>query len=97
MTDMNFATIIGLVAAVGVFGAAILVGGDFMSLVDVGSMMIVIVGTIAATILRFKLDDFFVADLTALKVRLGNKTRSPSKVVERLRELSQIACKEGLE
>ena len=44
MTEMDFATIIGLVAGIGVVGAAILVGGDFMSFVDVGSMMIVIGG-----------------------------------------------------
>ena len=85
---MDFATIIGLVAGIGVVGAAILVGGDFMSFVDVGSMMIVIGGAIAATILRFTLGDVFVAFLTALKVSFGNKTRSPTEVVERLRELS---------
>lgn len=95
MTEMDFATIIGLVAGVGVVGAAIFVGGDFMSFVDIGSMMMVIGGAIAATILRFTLGDVFVAFLTALKVSFGNKTRSPSEVVERLRELSQIARKEG--
>lgn len=41
---MDFAKIISLVAGVGVVGADILVGGDFMSFVDVGSMMIVIGG-----------------------------------------------------
>lgn len=92
---MDFATIIGLIASIGVVGTAILVGGDFMSFVDVGSMMIVICGAIAATILRFTLGDFFFAFLTVLKVSFGNKTRSPTEVVERLRELSQIALKEG--
>ena len=32
MTDLDFATIIGLVAGVGAVDAAILVGGDFISI-----------------------------------------------------------------
>ena len=59
MTDMDIAIIIGLTAGVGVVGAATLVGGDFMSFVDIESTMIVIGGIIAATVLRFTLGDVF--------------------------------------
>lgn len=92
---MDFATIIGLIAGLGVVGAAIFMGGDFMSFVDMGSIMIVIGGAIAATVLRYTLGMVMVALMTALKTSFGNKTRSPTEVVERLRELSQVARKGG--
>ena len=92
---MDLATIIGLIAGIGVVMAAIFLGGDFMSFVDVASMMIVIGGAIAATVLRFTFGQVFGALITALKTAFGNKTRSPTEVVERLRELSQIARKGG--
>jgi chemotaxis protein MotA len=50
---MDLATIIGILAGLGVVLAAIFMGGDFMSFVDVGSVMIVIGGAIAATVIRF--------------------------------------------
>lgn len=92
---MDLATIIGLAAGLGVVGAAIFLGGDFMSFVDIKSVMIVIGGAIAATVLRFTLGQVMVALMTALKTSFGNKTRSPTEVVERLRELSQVARKGG--
>jgi chemotaxis protein MotA len=92
---MDLATIIGLIAGLGVVGAAIFLGGDFMSFVDVASVMIVIGGAIAATILRFTLGQVGLALVTALKTSFGNKSRSPAEVISRLRELSQIARKGG--
>ena len=58
---MDIATIIGLLAGLGVVGAAIFLGGDFMSFVDISSMMIVIGGAISATVLRFTLGQVAVA------------------------------------
>ncbi len=92
---MDLATIIGLLAGLGVVGAAIFMGGDFMSFVDIGSVMIVVGGAIAATILRFTLGQVLIALMTALKTGFGNKARSPTDVVDRLRELAQIARKGG--
>ena len=92
---MDLATIIGLIAGLAVVGAAIFLGGDFMTFVNIPSFMIVIGGAIAATVLRFTLSQVFVALITALKVSFGNKSRSPSDVIGRLRELSQLARKGG--
>ena len=92
---MDLATIIGILAGLGVVLAAIFMGGDFMSFVDVGSVMIVIGGAIAATVIRFTFGAVVFAFGTAIKTSFGNKTRSPTEVVERLRELSQIARKGG--
>lgn len=92
---MDLATIIGLIAGLAVVGGAIFAGGDFMSFVDIPSMMIVIGGAIAATVLRFTFGQVAVALVTGLKTSFGNKSRSPTEVVERLRELSQIARKGG--
>lgn len=92
---MDIATIIGLIAGIGVVIAAILLGGDLMSFIDIPSVMIVIGGAIAATVLRFTLGQVMVALITALKTSFGNKTRSPTEVVGRLRELGQIARKNG--
>ncbi len=92
---MDLGTIIGLLAGIGVVAAAIFLGGDFLSFVDVPSMTLVVGGAISATVLRFTLAQVMVALITALKTSFGNKTRSPTAVIERLRELAQIARKGG--
>jgi hypothetical protein len=54
---MDLATLIGLGSGTAVVLVAIFLGGDFMAFVDVPSLLLVIGGAMAATILRFTLAD----------------------------------------
>ena len=71
---MGLATLIGLGAGTAVVLVAIMMGGDFMSFVNVPSLLIVIGGAIAATVLRFTLVDV----VTALRTGARGRLRSSS-------------------
>ena len=71
---MDLATLIGLGAGTAVVLVAIMMGGDFMSFVNVPSLLIVIGGAIVATVLRFTLADV----VTALRTGARGRLRSSS-------------------
>lgn len=49
---MDLATIIGMIAGAVVIGIAIMLGGSFSQFVDIPSVLIVIGGGLAATLIR---------------------------------------------
>ena len=81
---MDLATLIGLASGTAVVLVAIFMGGDFMTFVNVPSLLIVIGGAIAATILRFTLADVITALKTgiaaAMSQRVGDVKMTPSEV-----------------
>ena len=50
---MDIATIVGLVAGIGVICGAILMSGGFGMFVDIPSVVVVLGGTFAATLMKF--------------------------------------------
>lgn len=92
---MDLATIIGLVGALGVIGAAILVGGSAGIFLNVPSILIVVGGTVMATLIKFPLGQF----LGAFKVvgrAFRYKSEDPKALIDQTVELAQVARKEGL-
>ena len=58
---MDLATIIGFIAACGVVGIGILMGGPVGVLVDGASMFIVVAGSLAVVLMRSSVGDFMGA------------------------------------
>ena len=92
---MDFATLLGLVAAVGVIVAAIATGGDFGMFINPPSLMIVVGGTIGAVLMKVQLSNFFGAFKVALKAFL-HKSESASDIIEEAMVLADAARKNGL-
>ena len=54
---MDIATVVGLLAAIGILGSAILSGGDPSMYLDFASFLIVFGGTLASTLMNYPLRD----------------------------------------
>ena len=87
---MDLATLIGLGAGTAVVLMAILMGGDFMSFVNVPSLLIVISGVIAATVLRFTLADVMTALKTGIAAALGQSKSTPRMLIQEISELAKL-------
>ncbi len=92
---MDLATLLGLLGGFGVIIGAIAVGGSVLLFINVPSIIIVIGGTIAATLMQFPLGHFFRAFKVALKAFIS-KVEEPAKLIEEAMTLSQVARKSGL-
>lgn len=92
---MDFATLLGLLAASGVIVAAIATGGDMVLFVNTPGLMIVIGGTIGATLMKFPLGNCFGAFKVALKAFL-HKGEKPTKIIDEALELAELARKNGV-
>ncbi len=93
---MDIATIIGLLAGMGLLGAAMSLGaGGISSFVDVPSILVVIGGTSAATLVMFPLQLVLVSFKTIIKAFV-NKTASPSEAIATLTSMTVIVRKEGM-
>ena len=92
---MDLATIIGLIAGLAVVGGAIFAGGDFMSFVDIPSMMIVFGGAIAAILINFPLSNCLGSFSVIMKCFLF-KLPDPFRIIEQMKEMAGTAKKDGL-
>ncbi|MCT4654617.1 MAG: MotA/TolQ/ExbB proton channel family protein [Cohaesibacter sp.] len=92
---MDIATIIGMVASLGVVLAAILMGGTLGQFVDIPSVLIVIGGGLAATLIRFTLGGIGGAIVTGGKVAFGGSKVNARDMIEKITELADVARKSG--
>ncbi len=92
---MDIASVVGFVLAYVIIGTAISLGGPFILFVNTPSMLIVIGGTFAVTLMRVTLADF----LGSFKIGLKGffyKLDVPKNLIEESIELANIARKEGI-
>lgn len=92
---MDIATIIGIVAAFGVVGFAISMGGSFGAFVDVPSILIVFGGGLAATLIRFSLGGVMGAFMQGSKVAFGGKTPNSRDLIEEVAQIADVMRKQG--
>ena len=92
---MDLATLIGLVAVILVIVGAIVVGGDIAVFINPASIIIVIGGTLAATIIRVSLKQFMGSFKVGLKAVL-HKATTPEQLIQEAVELANVARKEGI-
>ena len=93
---MDIATLIGIVAGLGVIGAAIFLGGDFGSFVNVPSILVVFGGTAAATLIKFPLKEVMTSFKTGASIAFKNTTINPQAIYDQAIEMSGIVRKNGL-
>ncbi len=92
---MDIATIAGIVAGAVIVGIAILMGGDPGTFINVPSILIVIGGGFAATVIRFPLANVFSALILGAKVAFTHKKTSPKEMIDEITILAEIIRKEG--
>lgn len=92
---MDLATLIGIGLGIFLIFISIFLGGDVMGFVDIMSVLIVVGGTIAATLVNFPLATVMeVVDIS--KNAFLHKEESPAEVIESLVDLAEKARREGI-
>lgn len=92
---MDLATLIGLVGALITIGAAIVLGGAPTAFFNVPSLLIVILGTLLVTLMKFSIGQFLGATKVAIKAFLF-KVPEPQELIEKSVELANQARTSGL-
>jgi chemotaxis protein MotA len=92
---MDIATIIGIVTGIGFVLATILLGSGLGIFINIPSLMIVVGGTFAATLIAYPLKDFLMVIGLAIKVFIF-KIDNQEDLIKNLVEISNKARKGGL-
>ena len=92
---MDLATLAGLLGVFGIVIAAMLMAGTGSMFLDVPSLLIVLVGTMFAVLMKFTLGQFLGAFKVAIKAFSFNLAK-PEQIIEEVVELADAARKGGL-
>jgi len=92
---MDIATIAGILAGSTVVAVAIVIGGDVGSFVNVPSVLIVVGGAFAATVIRFPLANVFSALILGGKVAFTHKHTNAKEMIEIIADLAAVVRKDG--
>jgi chemotaxis protein MotA len=92
---VDLASLVGLVGAFGIVIFAMMLGGSIGMFVDVPSVLIVIVGSVFAVMMKFELGQFLGAMKVAGKA-FSFKMAKPDTLVGEIVELAGLARKGGL-
>jgi chemotaxis protein MotA len=92
---MDLATILGIVSAFGLVFIAIVMGGGVGIFVNIPSLMIVVGGTMGATMINYPLKDVFKA-VSVVKNAFFSKNLSTDDMVKRFVEFGGKARREGI-
>lgn len=92
---MDIATIVGMIVGAAVIVVAILLGGSFGMFVDIPSVLIVVGGGLAATLIRFPLAGILKAFATGGKVAFQHKKVEPRELIDKISEMGDIVRRSG--
>jgi chemotaxis protein MotA len=92
---MDVATIVGLLAAIGILGSAILSGSAAPLFLNFPSFLIVFGGTLASTLINYPLRDV-ISVFSSLRNAFFHRAPSPDELISRLVAYSVVARKEGI-
>ena len=92
---MDIATLIGLVGAIGTVAATIFMGGSVSTFVNVPSLVIVFVGTLLVTMMKFSLGQFLSATKVAVHA-FTDRLPQPDALIEKSVELAKAARQSGI-
>lgn len=92
---MDFATIGGVAAGLFVVGVAIFLSGSVAVFFNAPSILIVVGGAAAATVLRFPIDIVATALTTGVKSALFDHARNPGALLDEIRTLAQVIRRQG--
>ncbi len=91
---MDIATLIGVIAGVILITVAMSLGGGLGGFIDIPSILIVIGGTFAATLINFPLKQFLNTLKVGVKL-LFAKEEDPLEIISRYIQLAVLVRKEG--
>jgi len=92
---VDIATIVGFVTAFGLVLMAIQLGGSLSSFIDAVSALIVVGGTIGATLINYPLSDVIKSISIGLKTFVSKRT-SAKEMIGQMIEFAQVVRKEGI-
>jgi len=92
---MDLASFIGIISGLTLIIGAIILGGDIHNFINVQGMMIVLGGTIAATLLTFQFRDVVSAFKAAYFVFTQDRT-NPNDMVSTMIKLCHVARRKGI-
>jgi len=92
---MDIATLLGIISAFGLVIIAIVMGGGISLFINVPSLMIVVGGTLGATMINFPLKDVLGA-VSVVKNVFFSKAQSVSDIVRQFIEFGNKARREGI-
>ena len=92
---MDLASLVGLVGAFAIVAFAMVMGGDIGMFINVPSILIVVIGSLFAVMMKFELGQFLGAIKVAGKA-FSFKLSKPDTIIEEVVELAGLARKGGL-
>lgn len=94
---MSFSTLIGLIAGITIVATAMVMGSSIWLFINMPGIMIVVGGTLAATMIRYSMKDSLEAlgvSFQAVKVR--NETRDLKQLIDLTEDLIRVSRKSGM-
>ena len=92
---MDIATILGVISAFGLVFIAIMIGGGIQLFINIPALMIVVGGTLGATMINYPLRDVFGV-FKVVKKALFAKNTSVAELIKRFMAFAQKSRKEGI-
>lgn len=92
---MDLATIIGVISGIGLIMTTIIMQGNPLLFIEVGSILIVVGGTIAATLINFQLKEV-LSVIGVVKNVFTHKDPDPSNIIRDLVKYAELARREGI-
>jgi len=93
---LDFATIVGVVVGLTVVSLAILTRSNFWIFLNLPGFLIVVGGTLAATMIKFPMSGILIAFPVGLKAAFTNGKDSPRDYIRDAIKLSKIGREQGL-
>jgi len=91
---MDFGSLVGMLSGIGLIIGAILIGGDMSDFINYPGMMIVVGGTLAATLINFQFKDVRAA-ISAAWLVITNRREDPNQMVSTMVNLCKLTRKKG--
>lgn len=92
---MDIATVIGIIAGFGLIFISIILGGSLDTFINVPAIVIVVGGTISATLINYPLSDL-IGILGPVRNAFINQDVNPQGLIKTLGEFAIIARREGI-
>ncbi len=92
---MDLGTVVGIALGFGLLIGSILMGGEMGAFISVPSLLIVVGGTAAATLINFPIPDF-LSVMKVVKNAFLNKASTPEETITTLIGFAETARREGL-
>ncbi len=93
---MDIATLIGLIFGLAVIGAAIVFGGEAALFFNIPGILIVLGGTLAATLIKFRLADMLASFGLGMRTAFKEVTSDPNDIYNEVLEMAAAARKSGV-